>query len=59
MQCGYVYVLIMIKALLISILEHIFHPAESVVLGECCSVLCQQLLPVCVCVPAVKVWDVK
>ncbi len=47
-----------------SIAEHISHPAESAVLiqlGECCSVICQQLLPVCVCVcvPAVKVWDVK
>ncbi len=36
-----------------SIAEHISHPAESAVLiqlGECCSVICQQLLPVCVCV---------
>lgn len=40
-----------------SIAEHISHPAESAVLiqlGECCSVICQQLLPVCVCVPAGK-----
>lgn len=45
----------MIKAVLMNqmpIPEHISHPAESaalIQLGECCSVNCQQLLPVCVC----------
>ncbi len=60
-----IYAPFMIKAVLMNPDVYCWaysHPAESAVLvqlGECCSVICQQLLPVCVCVPAVKVWDVK